>query len=275
MDIGGMYWRYEVESPALIIEDPMGSCANPVTNNTKVSSVFGLLAFALRTAQTPIGTTSSGILGSPLPAVGAPLYILENGRIRMSEQGVNVGMTFVSDSRGAFLPDYVAGNVTYAARTARFYDVALHISANYFSGEFQVVDMDVNFQVQASQNYLIGTSQYPYFAIDGYKCSGSVTFLLTPIQFEAFLTATSGVGFMPGQTSGVLGAVKSSTAYRAKQFEIKIGNSSNWDVIRFGRAYVANNLTRSMSAGSLTTATVNFEAFLNSSTPVTDEDRRP
>lgn len=276
MDIGGMYWQYQVKSPALIIENPMGNCADPNNvNNMKVSSAFGLLAYSLRTIQTPVASNTSNLLGSPLPAVNAPIYILENGKLHMDEQGVDVSMTFVSDSRGAFLPDYVAGDVTYAARTAKFYDVGLHISANYFSGNFQVTNMDVDFKVQNNKNYLIGTDQYPYFSIAGYTCSGSITFLISPEQFENFLGATNGRGFMPKQSSGVLNAVKSSTAYRAKQFEITVGNSSNWDAIRFGRAYVTNNLTRSMSAGSLTTATVSFEAFLNSSTLVTDEDRRP
>lgn len=276
MDIGGMYWKYDVKSPALIIENPIGNCSDENNaNNMKVESAFGLLAYAIRTVQTPIAATNSGLLGSPIPALNAPLYILESGKLSMDDKGVDVSMTFVSDSRGAFLPDYVAGNVTYAARTARHYDVSLHISANYFSGDFQVTNMDVNFKAVVNQNYLIGTDQYPYFSISGYSCSGSITFLIAPTQFEAFLTSTSGKGFMPKQYAGILNAVKSSTAYRAKQFEIKVGNSSNWDVIRFGRAYVTNNLTRTMNPGALTTATVNFEAFLNSSTSVTDEDRRP
>lgn len=276
MDIGGMYWKYTVSSPVLIIENPIGNCSDENnSNNMKVESAFGLLAYAMRTIQTPIAASNSGLLGSPIPPSNAPLYLLDSGGIKMNDQGVNVSMSFISDSRGAFIPDYVAGDVSYAARTARHYDVTLHISANYFSGDFQVTNMDVNFKPVINQNYLIGTDQYPYFGISGYSCSGTITFLIAPTQFEAFLTSTSGRGFMPKQSAGVLNAVKASQTYRAKQFEIKVGNSSNWDIIRFGRAYVSNNLNRSMSAGALTTATVSFEAFLNSSTPVTDEDRRP
>jgi hypothetical protein len=276
MDIGGMYWKYDVKSPALIIENPIGSCSNGGnTSNMKVESAFGLLAYAMRTIQTPIASTNSGLLGSPIAAANAPIYLLESGNIQMNDQGVNVSMSFISDSRGAFLPDYVAGDVSYAARTAKHFDVGLHISANYFSGDFQVTNMDVNFKSSISQNYLIGTDQYPYFGINGYSCSGTITFLISPIQFEAFLTSTGGRGFMPKQSAGVLNSVKSSQAYKTKQFEIKVGNSANWDVIRFGRAYVTNNLTRNMTAGTLTTATVTFEAFLNSSTLVTDEDLRP
>lgn len=276
MDIGGMHWKYTVQSPVLIIENPIGNCGDENNaNNMKVESAFGLLAHAMQTIQTPITASNSGLLGSPIPASNAPLYLLDSGGIKMNDQGVNVSMSFVSDSRGAFLPDYVAGDVSYAARTARHYDVTLHISANYFSGDFQVTNMDVNFKPVISQNYLLGTDQYPYFGISGYSCSGTITFLIAPTQFEAFLTSTSGKGFMPKQSNGVLNAVKSGQAYRTKQFEIKIGNNSNYDAIRFGRAYVSNNINRLMSAGSLTTATVSFEAFLNSSTLVTDVDRRP
>lgn len=276
MDVGGLYWRYNITTPVLIIENPIGNCADENNaNNMKVESAFGLLAYSMRTIQTPIAATNSGLLGSPIPAANAPLYLLENGNIKMTDKGVDVSMGFISDSRGAFIPNYVGGNVTYAARTARHYDVSLHISANYFSGDFQVINMDVNFKPVINQNYFIGTDQYPYFSISGYSCSGTITFLITPTQFEAFLSSTNSRGFMPKQSAGVLNAVKSSSAYNTKQFELKVGNSSNWDVIRFGRTYIANNVKRSMTGGALTTATVQFEAFLNSSTMVTSEDRRP
>lgn len=275
MDVGGMYWQYTVDSPALVIETPIQPAESDTGTSDKVMSAFSLLAYTMGTAQTPIyAATPGGILGSPLSAASAPLYILERANVKVAESGVNVNMTFVSDGRGAFIPDYVAGDVDYLARTARWYDTSVFVSSSHFSGNFAVLNADISFEVQVDKNYLIGTTQFPYFAISGYHVSGSMTVLMSPAQYENFLTATSGQGFMPTQSAGNLRASKAAAAYVARQFEIQVGNASNLDSIRFGRAYLTSQVSRDMSPGQITAVNFRFETYTNSSTPISSEDRR-
>lgn len=275
MDVGGMHWQYTVNSPALIFETPIQPAESDTGSSDKVMSAFGLLAYAMRSVQTPVyAATPGGILGSPLAASSAPLYILERASVKVAESGVNVDMSFVSDGRGAFIPDYVEGEVDYLARTARWYDTNLFLSSAHFSGSFAVLNADINFEVQVDKNYLIGTTQFPYFAISGYHVNGSMTVLMSPLQYENFLAATGGQGYMPTQTPGHLRAVKAGAAYVARQFEIQVGNADNLDSIRFGRAYLTSQVSRDMGPGQLTAVNFRFETYTNSSTPVTGEDRR-
>lgn len=260
MDIGGMWYEYSISSPALIVEYPV--YANDDDSRDRVSSVIPLLATSMSSVQAPITVAN------------APVFLLQSANLKMDESGVNVNMSFISDSRGAFLPEFNTGDLDYIGRTARFNDTNLFISSNAFNTNYQVIDADINIRVDVGKVYFLGTSQFPYFAIQGYSVNGSVRILMNPAEYEAFLSSTSG-GFIPPQTAGNLKATTAANSFQTRQFEFLVGNASNYDSLRFGRAYVASSAERSMSPGELTTVKLNFEAYVNSSTPFSYVDKRP
>lgn len=264
MDVGGMWYQYSINSPVLIVEYPVyqETTANDGTRD-RVSSALPLLGASMSSIQAPI------------TAANAPVFVLENANLTMSEAGVNVSINYISTARGAFLPEFNTGDLDYIARTARFYDTNLYISSNAFNMTYQVIEASVDIRADIGKVYLIGTSQAPYFAVKGYQVSGTVTILMNPSEYEAFLALTGGAGFMPAQVVGNLRATTAATSFLTRQFEFLVGNSSNYDSLRFGRTYISKNIERTLAPGELTKVKISFETYTNASTPFTYVDRRP
>ena len=166
MEVGGIKWQTEIKSPALILETTSSSNS---TNST--FTVFDLLISAYNRIRSY----------SPL----AIQYILKNARIAISEKGVDVSLTFLSDKSGAFIPEFGPDpDLDFIGRTAMNYDTSFttdelaSITQNAFvkSGEI-VID------VKISENFFVGTGQAPFFGIQGYSIQGTVEVVVDPVDF--------------------------------------------------------------------------------------------
>jgi hypothetical protein len=234
-----------------------------------------LIAYNLGTIQTPVSASFPGsITGGINPPAAPPIYLLENASISMKEEGVTADASFISDTRGAFLPRYIGGDTDFIARTVKWYDCAVFISNEHFNQQFQLKSLDVKFDVDIEKNYFIGTSQYPFFAIKGYSCSGSMDIVMSPLQYENFLSATNGYGYVLPQTPGVLAASRARPEASARQFEMRLGHPGNYEIISFGNSYMTSGVKRSMSSGQLTLVNISFKNYIHSGTPINYELRR-
>ena len=183
VDVGGYYYQANFSSPIIIF------------NGGNFSDCFDLVLQNLKIIQSPI--TNATLIN----------YILDNASISINQSSVNVSASIENTAGFNYVGNYkeYAPTDDFVGRTARFYDCVF----TYNNNSYPVIDARIDIKVENSKNYFVpstkGTAELtPTYGINGYSASGSVTFAITPDQFEALkISADQLPGYFVTTTGGV------------------------------------------------------------------------
>ncbi len=228
MDVGTLYYTSSLSGP-IIVPD--------ATSPNDFSDLFSLMEFYIDRQRQP-------------QSVAGIAYLMKSAQIQVTTESVRATTNFEGDFRLDVATYNSTGNVNLLARTARFYDTIFYIGdLNY-----NVVSGDININFDIDRNFFLGQGQAPFFSLRGYNATGNVKLALNPVQY-ASLTAALG----SYQLSGVL-------VRNAQNIGVSIANNGLFKNLNLGTAFVINKIEFSMQQNSIITATLEFNAFFNSST---------
>jgi hypothetical protein len=250
MDIGTLYYSSTLSGPIIV---PLANKPN------EFKDLFNLISNNI--AYQTYGT--SGTNGTT--------YLLKSAQIQVTTDSVRATATFEGDyeiNPTSYNGD-TPSNVDLYARTARFYDTKFYFGSltNYYA----VISGDININFDLDKNFFLGQnwngvvpSQSPYFSIRGYNATGNVKIALTPEEY-AVLAGIYGIN--PGlygsyQAPGVLGV-------NSGNIGVSIANNGGFKNLNLGSYFIINKIEFSMQQNSIITATIDFNAYFNSSSTIT------
>jgi hypothetical protein len=242
MDIGTLYYTSSLSGPVI------------VAATSEFTDLFGLITNnILYQARGTNGTTGT-------------TYLLKSAQIQVSTETVKATANFEGDYEinPTAYNGYTPSDINLLARTARFYDTKFYFGTltNYYA----VISGDININFDLDKNFFLGQnwngivpSQSPYFSIRGYNATGNVKLALTPSEYS---TLAGIYGVNPGlygsyQEPGVLGV-------NAGNIGVSIANNGGFKNLNLGSYFVINKMEFSMQQNSIITATIEFNAFFNS-----------
>ncbi len=230
MDVGTLYYTSTVSGPILVAE------------TTEFYDIFGLITSNVDLQRLALSGTNSNIA-----------YLLKNAQIQISTEQVRATATFEGDYALDVASYNPTGSVDLLARTARFYDTTFYFGS--VTDTYAVISGDININFDLDRNFFLGQGQAPYFSIRGYNSTGNVKIALTPSQY-ASLSAIVG----SFENSGFLN-------YNSGNIGVTIADNGGAKNLNLGTAFVITKIEFSMQQNSIITATLEFNAFFNSSTP--------
>jgi hypothetical protein len=253
MDVGGISYTWSVSSPAL------------VTDGTVVGNVLTLI--------------KNGWINIKTGGIGAA-YLLERGAIRINKEGVDCSASFKSDNPSSFIASYGTNGSAYIARVAKWYDSYFTFTfRGISSANLAIESAEINFDPEIGERYFVGGSQAPYFSVNSYKLSGTITFLVPPSEFQNFRSLyQNGSDFPPGATlpnggypgnpvSGNLAGTRSFYVTGIENANLIIGLPGTGGFnLQLGNASMTTEVTSSIKAGDITKVTLKFVSYANSST---------
>lgn len=228
MDVGTLYYTSSLSGP-IIVPD--------ATTRNDFSDLFSLMEFYIDRQRKP---QSEALIA----------YLMKSAQIQVTTESVRATTNFEGDFRLDVATYNSTGNVNLLARTARFYDTIFYIGdLNY-----NVVSGDININFDIDRNFFLGQGQAPFFSLRGYNATGNVKLALNPAQYASL---TGALGSF--QQSGVL-------KRNAQNIGVSIANNGLFKNLNLGTAFVISKIEFSMQQNSIITATLEFNAFFNSST---------
>jgi hypothetical protein len=232
MDVGTLYYTSTVSGPILVAE------------TTEFNDIFGLITSNVDLQRFALSGTNSNIA-----------YLLKNAQIQISTEQVRATATFEGDYALDVASYNPTGSVDLLARTARFYDTTFYFGS--VTDTYAVISGDININFDLDRNFFLGQGQAPYFSIRGYNATGNVKIALTPSQY-ASLSAIVG----SFENSGFLN-------YNSGNIGVTIADNGGAKNLNLGTAFVITKIEFSMQQNSIITATLEFNAFFNSSASLT------
>ncbi len=232
MDVGTLYYSSTVSGPILVAE------------TTEFYDIFGLITSNVDLQRLALSGTNSNIA-----------YLLKNAQIQISTEQVRATATFEGDYALDVASYNPTGSVDLLARTARFYDTTFYFGS--VTDTYAVISGDININFDLDRNFFLGQGQAPYFSIRGYNSTGNVKIALTPSQY-ASLSAIVG----SFENSGFLN-------YNSGNIGVTIADNGGAKNLNLGTAFVITKIEFSMQQNSIITATLEFNAFFNSSASLT------
>jgi hypothetical protein len=232
MDVGTLYYTSTVSGPILVAE------------TTEFYDIFGLITSNVDLQRLALSGTNSNIA-----------YLLKNAQIQISTEQVRATATFEGDYALDVASYNPTGSVDLLARTARFYDTTFYFGS--VTDTYAVISGDININFDLDRNFFLGQGQAPYFSIRGYNSTGNVKIALTPSQY-ASLSAIVG----SFENSGFLN-------YNSGNIGVTIADNGGAKNLNLGTAFVITKIEFSMQQNSIITATLEFNAFFNSSASLT------
>jgi hypothetical protein len=250
MDIGTLYYTSTLSGPIIV---PLANVRNEYTD------LFNLIS-------NNIAYQTYGNLG-----LDGATYLLKSAQIQVTTESVRATANFEGDYE--INPTSYNGDtpqdVALYARTARFYDTKFYFGTltNYYA----VVSGDININFDLDKNFFLGqnwgtniSSQSPYFSIRGYNATGNVKIALTPEEY-AVLAGIYGVNlglYGSYQAPGVLGV-------NSGNIGVSIANNGGFKNLNLGSYFIINKIEFSMQQNSIISATLEFNAFFNSTFDLT------
>jgi hypothetical protein len=228
MDVGTLYYTSSLSGPIIVVD---------ATSPNEFSDLFSLIEFYITRQRAP-------------QAVDSIAYLMKSAQIQVTTESVRATTNFEGDFRLDVANYNTSGNTNLLARTARFYDTIFYIgdlSYNVLSG-----DININFDID--RNFFLGQGQSPFFSLRGYNATGNVKLALNPVQYASL---TGALGSF--QESGIL-------KRNAQNIGVSIANNGSFKNLNLGTAFVINKIEFSMQQNSIISATLEFNAFFNSST---------
>ncbi len=232
MDVGTLYYTSTVSGPILVAE------------TTEFYDIFGLITSNVDLQRFALSGTNSNIA-----------YLLKNAQIQISTEQVRATATFEGDYALDVASYNPTGSVDLLARTARFYDTTFYFGS--VTDTYAVISGDININFDLDRNFFLGQGQAPYFSIRGYNSTGNVKIALTPSQY-ASLSAIVG----SFENSGFLN-------YNSGNIGVTIADNGGAKNLNLGTAFVITKIEFSMQQNSIITATLEFNAFFNSTASLT------
>ena len=246
MDVGALYYTSTLSGPVIVAE------------TSEFSDLFNLISNNI--AFQTFGT--SGTNGTT--------YLLKSAQIQVSTESVRATASFEGDyainptSYNGNTPD----NIDLLARTARFYDTKFYFGSltNYYA----VLSGDININFDLDKNFFLGQnwngvvpSQSPYFSIRGYNATGNVKIALTPDEYSVLAGIYGVSAGLDGsyQTPGLL-------KINGTNIGVSIANNGGFKNLNLGSYFIINKMEFSMQQNSIITATIEFNAFFNSSSTI-------
>lgn len=227
--IGGITWKADASSPVIIVEDSFG---------TAIASIFDTIITQFAVLQNPNYQRNAA-------------YLMQSASIKVSAEGVNCSIGFISDKPSPFnvLQYSRSSTSNFIGRVAKNFDTVISISTfdinNLpFTRVYQIIDADISISATIGNNYFPGTGQSPYLSVQGYKVSGSVSILAAPEEFVNF--------YVPAQQPGTF-VVKS-----LQSTQISIGSS----YLDLGAISITGRVGWDMAANDLTKVSMTFENLL-------------
>ena len=241
MDVGGISYTWSVSSPAL------------VTNGTAVGNVLTLIKNGWANIKT------GGFTGG----FGAA-YLLEKGVIRINKEGVDCTASFKSDNPSSFVADYGTNGGDYIARVAKWYDSYFNFTFNGLSSaNLAIESAEINFDPEIGERYFVGGTQAPYFSVNSYKLSGTITFLVPPAEFFKFRSFYQTGDYTARNLAGKAAFVV--TGIKQANLEIGLPGMGGFK-LQLGNDSMATEITAAVRAGDITKVTLKFVSYANSST---------
>lgn len=237
MDVGGISYTWSVSSPAL------------VTDGTVVGNVLTLI--------------KNGWANIKTGGVGAA-YLLERGAIRINKEGVDCSASFKSDNPSSFVAEYGTNGSNYIARVAKWYDSYFTFTFRGIqSANLSIENAEINFDPEIGERYFVGGTQAPFFSVNSYKLSGTITFLVPPAEFYKFRSIYQTGNDYPGNLAGTRSFYV--TGIENANLVIGLPGTGGFN-LQLGTASMTTEITSAIKAGDITKVTLKFVSYANSST---------
>lgn len=237
MDVGGISYTWSVSSPAL------------VTDGTVVGNVLTLI--------------KNGWANIKTGGIGAA-YLLERGAIRINKEGVDCSASFKSDNPSSFVATYGTNGSNYIARVAKWYDSYFTFTFRGIqSANLSIENAEINFDPEIGERYFVGGTQAPYFSVNSYKLSGTITFLVPPAEFYKFRSIYQTGNDSPGNLAGTRSFYV--TGIENANLVIGLPGTGGFN-LQLGTASMTTEITAAIKAGDITKVTLKFVSYANSST---------
>jgi len=237
MDVGGISYTWSVSSPAL------------VTDGTVVGNVLTLI--------------KNGWANIKTGGIGAA-YLLERGAIRINKEGVDCSASFKSDNPSSFVATYGTNGSNYIARVAKWYDSYFTFTFRGIqSANLSIENAEINFDPEIGERYFVGGTQAPYFSVNSYKLSGTITFLVPPAEFYKFRSIYQTGNDVPGNLAGTRSFYV--TGIENANLVIGLPGTGGFN-LQLGTASMTTEITAAIKAGDITKVTLKFVSYANSST---------
>jgi hypothetical protein len=238
MDVGTLYYTSTLSGPIIVAE------------RSEFKDLFNLISSNITYQRLGVQTT--------LPYTdNTPTLLLKSAQIQVTTEAVKATANFEGD--------YALANVLYngntptdvnlLARTARFYDTLFYFGS--VTNNYPVLSGDININFDIDKNFFLGQGQGPYFSIRGYNATGNVKIALKAEQYADLVSIAGSY-----QTSGRL-------SYNGINIGVSIANYNSVKNLNLGSYFVINKIEFSMQQNSIITATLEFNAFFNSSASLT------
>ena len=239
MDVGEMTWDTTIESSALIV-------ASDYANS--FSDVFGLIDLAWANIR-----SANNVLGNP------SLPLMKQAKITINKDKVGMTATFTSGNPAPFVVLNERDSTLFIARLVRWFDCTLVVTSNSmptgFSGPFSnqpettslgIESAEIDLTAKITPRYFVGSpTQEPYFSIDNYEVSGSITAIATASD----MALTSNL--ISPQSRGAL------SLNGPKELILYIGTRS----IGLGMSSLKSEFTRTVNAGDVNRISIKFTSF--------------
>jgi hypothetical protein len=232
MDVGTLYYTSTVSGPILVAE------------TTEFYDIFGLITSNVDLQRFALSGTNLNTA-----------YLLKNAQIQISTEQVRATATFEGDYALDVASYNPTGSVDLLARTARFYDTTFYFGT--VTDTYAVLSGDININFDLDKNFFLGQGQAPYFSIRGYSATGNVKIALTPSQYASLSTTLGSF-----ENSGYLN-------YNSGNIGVLIADNGGAKNLNLGTAFVITKIEFSMQQNSIVTATLEFNAFFNSTASLT------
>lgn len=232
MDVGTLYYTSSISGPILVAE------------TSEFNDLFGLITYNVDAQRFATIGTNNNIA-----------YILKTAQIQISTEQVRATANFEGDFPLDVASYNPTGNVNLLARTARFYDTTFYFGT--VTDSYAVISGDININFDIDRNFFLNQGQAPYFSIRGYNATGNVKIALTPSQYASLTTILGSF-----ENSGFLN-------YNSGNIGVTIADNGGFKNLNLGTSFVITKIEFSMQQNSIITATLEFNAFFNSSASLT------
>lgn len=262
MDVGALYYTSSISGPVI------------VSATSEFNDLFNLVSNVILSQRQPKAGTDT-----------LTTYLMKSAQLQVNTDAVKVITNFEGDYPLDVASYNESGFVDLTARTARFYDTYFYFGELSYTtsdgslySKFPIISGDININFDIDKNYFLTQSQNPYFSIRGYNATGNVKIALTPAQYLYLTTgynspgdATDDAATIQSITVPMNGSYQSAgfLGYNLGNIGVAVADNGSFKNLNLGSAFVISKMEFSMQQNSIITATIEFNAFFNSSASLT------
>jgi hypothetical protein len=267
MDVGALYYTSSISGPVI------------VSATSEFNDLFSLVSNVSDSQRQPKAGTDT-----------LTTYLMKSAQLQVSTDSVRVTTNFEGDYPLTVASYNDSGLVDLTARTARFYDTYFYFGEFSYQNngslysKFPIISGDININFDIDKNYFLSQRQNPYFSIRGYSASGNVKIALTPAQY-LYLTTGYDTPLDDSDNFDIIQTIPAPMngsyqnpgflGYNLGSIGVAVADNGSFKNLNLGSAFVISKMEFSMQQNSIITATIEFNAFFNSSSDLTSFDPLP